>query len=299
VNVDPSSLIFVVIVGIWAVYLVQNWVRRREQVATSRSVDRFSEAMRVLERRAPIPVELTARPNRPYVVSPAPVQAPPQPAGRSVPTPEVAMKQTAPPRTVSPRPGRRPHRVRALVLLTLLVATPAVWGAHLFGTLLLWPTVTVTLLFVLDLLYVRAAVGRERIRRRRMVHGARPRPARRPAARPAAEVSPSRPARASRPAPAPAVATRPLAAPAAPTAAAPVHSQEAVTEVIVRDGEWQPIAVPRPTYAMKAKADRPRTGSAALVAESDSAPVRDPQPVVVLDELDLDAVLDRRRAAGA
>jgi hypothetical protein len=53
---------------------------------------------------------------------------------------------------------------------------------------------------------------------------------------------------------------------------------------------------------MKAKAERPRAGSAALVVESDSAPVRDPepvQPVVVVDEFDLDAVLDRRRAAGA
>ena len=65
VSVDPSSLIFVVIIGIWAVYLVQHWVRRREQLATSRSLDRFSDAMRVLERRAPIPVALPVSPEPP------------------------------------------------------------------------------------------------------------------------------------------------------------------------------------------------------------------------------------------
>jgi hypothetical protein len=209
-------------------------------------------------------------------------------------------QQVQRPPVASPRPARRPHRLRALILLTLLVATLAVWGAHLFGTLLLWPTVMVTLLFVLDLLYVRAVAGRERIRRRRTLQGARPRPLTRPAARPAV------PARATARR---AVPARPLVAPEKPAAEAPVHSQDAVTEIIVRDGEWQPVAVPRPTYAMKAKADRPAAGSAALVVESDSAPVRAPQPVratvetvqpaVAVDEFDLDAVLDRRRAAGA
>lgn len=53
-SVQPSSLIFLVIVAIWGAYLIQHWVRRREHVATARSVDRFSEAMRVLERRSPL-----------------------------------------------------------------------------------------------------------------------------------------------------------------------------------------------------------------------------------------------------
>ena len=67
--VDPSSLIFVAIIAVWAAYLLGHWVRRRDQLATARSIDRFSDAMRVLERRAPAPV---ARPvARAYVVSPA------------------------------------------------------------------------------------------------------------------------------------------------------------------------------------------------------------------------------------
>ncbi len=65
-----SSLIFLVIVAIWAAYLIQHWVRRREHVATVRSVDRFSEAMRVLERRTPLPELSTPHPHS-YAVKPA------------------------------------------------------------------------------------------------------------------------------------------------------------------------------------------------------------------------------------
>jgi hypothetical protein len=48
---QPSSLIFLAIVVIWGGYLLQHWIRRREALATARSVDQFTDAMRVLERR--------------------------------------------------------------------------------------------------------------------------------------------------------------------------------------------------------------------------------------------------------
>jgi hypothetical protein len=50
-NVQPSSLVFVAILAMWAVYLVPQWLRRRETLAQSRSGDRNSEGLRVLERR--------------------------------------------------------------------------------------------------------------------------------------------------------------------------------------------------------------------------------------------------------
>ena len=56
---SPSSLIFLVLLGVWAAYFVQYWVRRRDHVATARSVEQFSEAMRVLERRDPLPLPVT------------------------------------------------------------------------------------------------------------------------------------------------------------------------------------------------------------------------------------------------
>ena len=334
-SVDPSSLIFVVIIGIWALYLVQHWVRRREQVATSRSIDRYSEAMRVLERRAPIPIEQPARSARPYVVASVPATA------ANVTRPEVAMQPTLTatsrteerpsaraPRSTTPR--RRTHRLRALILLALLVATPAVWAAHIFGTLLLWPTVTVTVLFVADLLIVRSAIRRERAARRRAARMARraepvgraaghPEPVRR-TARPAAPgrrggvatTFPPTAGRTSTSARAVELQARTVVVAEGVERtgregieATAVHSQEAVTEIILREGEWAPVAVPPPTYTMKAKAERTRGDRSPLVADSDSAPTRpsaqpmEPlQAAVEIDEFDLDSVLDRRRAAG-
>jgi len=67
----PSSLIFVVIVGVWAAFFVQYWIRRREHIATARSVDAFTETMRVLKLRDPEPrVDLSAPMRASYAVSP-------------------------------------------------------------------------------------------------------------------------------------------------------------------------------------------------------------------------------------
>ena len=103
-HVPVSSLIFVVIVAIWAAYLVQHWARRREDAAATRSVDGFTEAMRVLEKRPVLPAtELsTPRPHS-YAVKPAG-------AGR----PTVDVKRAAPAgsgRRPSPLVARRGERV--------------------------------------------------------------------------------------------------------------------------------------------------------------------------------------------
>ena len=69
---SPSSLIFLVLLGVWAAYFVQYWVRRRDHVSTARSVEQFSEAMRVLERRDPLPrTDLSEQAPRSYAVHPA------------------------------------------------------------------------------------------------------------------------------------------------------------------------------------------------------------------------------------
>ena len=69
---QPSSLIFLVIIAIWAAYLLQHWIRRREHLVTARSIDRFSEAMRVLERRTALTEATMSAPSpRSYAVSPA------------------------------------------------------------------------------------------------------------------------------------------------------------------------------------------------------------------------------------
>lgn len=47
---QPSSLIFLLVIAIWAAYLVQHWLRRREHLSTARTMDRFSQSMRILDR---------------------------------------------------------------------------------------------------------------------------------------------------------------------------------------------------------------------------------------------------------
>ncbi len=65
----PSSLIFVAIVVLWAGWLLQHQIRRRQLLLTARNVETFSDAMRVLERRAPVaisamdPSTVTRRPS--------------------------------------------------------------------------------------------------------------------------------------------------------------------------------------------------------------------------------------------
>ncbi|GAA5021650.1 hypothetical protein GCM10023258_11210 [Terrabacter aeriphilus] len=101
-----SSLIFVVIVAIWAAYLVQHWVRRREEAAATRSVDGFTEAMRVLEKRPLLP-STELRPPRPhsYAVQPARTARPTVDVKRAVPAGSS--------RRSSPLVARRPEPVAA------------------------------------------------------------------------------------------------------------------------------------------------------------------------------------------
>ncbi|MDN5896249.1 MAG: hypothetical protein L0H93_19790 [Nocardioides sp.] len=51
---DLSGMIFVALAIAWAVYLIPKALRHHDEVAKSRSVDRFSHTMRVLARREPV-----------------------------------------------------------------------------------------------------------------------------------------------------------------------------------------------------------------------------------------------------
>src|SRR3954467_13586532 len=59
-----SAVIYAAIVVMWAVVLVPMWLRRHDAATESKSVDRFSTAMRTLSRRT------TSGPGRRYVVMP-------------------------------------------------------------------------------------------------------------------------------------------------------------------------------------------------------------------------------------
>jgi hypothetical protein len=309
VTVDPSSLIFVVIVAIWAAYLLGHWVRRRDQVATVRSVDRFSDAMRVLERRPAVRSVPLSRPNpRSYVVAPART-AQPQVSVKRAPSvtrpverPLAAPAQPAAPATAAVRrtssqaarrtPGRTVRLARGLVLLALLAATPSTWLlVAVTDVVAWWVAGLVTVALVAMVAYLRHAARQARVlaRRRQRLDSSVASQARRQARRQVVgEVVASH-------------RERPAAA-QTPDAGEP----EAAAEPPQPSG-WQPVPVPPPTYTLKPKApprSRPVAASAVPAVSSPAPVATSPAaaPVTaaaVAPAFDLDEILERRIASGS
>jgi hypothetical protein len=346
---SPSSLIFLVLLGVWAAYFVQYWVRRRDHVATARSVEQFTEAMRVLERRDPLPrTDLSEPAPRSYAVHPARASRPQVLVKRAVATepgpigvteriddgsdavaPVAASARAAGPgarstaSVTSPRPVRRPtrapaaprrvrpsRRVRGLLLLgalaELLVIAPLVAAAMLP----LWALAPATLAVVWAFLFVRSGVRAERRVAVRSQARRQSDLARRRASAPSQAASAARPAASADTAAAAveadesvevATSAEPdVAAEVEPTVVDPAVAEVAeVVEVaddvmvpIVDEDDipltWDPVPVPRPTYTMKAKAQRAHVAPAAVT----------PDPAPVVRESD-ESQYDERRVAGA
>jgi len=284
-----SAVILAVIVIMWAVVLVPMWLRRHDTATESRSVDRFSTAMRVLSRRAP------GGPDRRYVLMPkrdsnASVHVSGASAHRRPPTRPTPAAPPARPRT---RPSLAVRRRRALLaigavtLLSFLLAAAGVIG---------WP-----LQLVVDLILV-AFVVHLRTQAKRAAAVTRQR--RRAAVAPAA--------RASRPAAAPAAAAyapaiRPEERITAPLPAVqPAMAESASAEVAATgtDDRWEPVPVPRPTYTMKPKAPQRWTyvrPDAPAAPQPQPAPSVEEQPVAAeqvaaAEVSELDGILEHRWA---
>lgn len=165
--VQPSSLIFLVLVAIWAAYLLQHWVRRREHLATARSVDRFSDAMRVLERRTRLPeVDLSAPRPRSYAVSPARPSRPEVVVKRAQsPRPDVPMEPSPvvrPTRLFHFLAGMSARRVRGLSLLASLSLTLLVSLLAAFSVLSGWIVLATLALLAADVAWLRHVAVLER-----------------------------------------------------------------------------------------------------------------------------------------
>lgn len=290
---QPSSLIFLVIIAIWAAYFIQHWVRRREHLATARSVDRFSESMRVLEHRSPLPAaDLSVPQPRSYAVSPArparpeilvkraaqtPLEAPLSASGRAR---EAAAASSAP--APVPSSGRRARGLTFLGSLATLLVTV---GLVSFGVVP-WPAVLAPIAAIAAVMvWMRRGAEAERAARRAAGprRAARPQPERRDqqaAARRAAERGSV--SRESASAPTAEVEDeavdsdeeQPVSAresfydiqaaergnAGAMPAEAPAHTAPAPAAALVDEDDipltWDPVPVPRPTYTMKAMAHR-------------------------------------------
>ncbi len=241
---------FVAVLAIWAAYLLQHWVRRREYLATARSVDRYSEAMRVLERRTPVLTNDAAPRQHPALLSRPQVTVIPasaEPAVRTPGDPVVASAQTQTPavglsrgvaravKVARMRPRSVPAPVRGLAFLVALFGLPVLLVLSVLGRTP-WSAVLLDVV-ALGLVVVwlrRAAVARRKARRGGAAARSAARPVQKQAAnrpragspaRSARPSNPSRSSRSSRPArEAPAASQAPAAPEARPAKGAPLGS---------------------------------------------------------------------------
>lgn len=291
-----SSLVFVVIVAVWAVYLVQHWVRRRDHLATARSVDRFSEAMRVLERRRTLTVPEAAAP-RTYAASPLRPARPGAPQVVAKPV-RGAHGATAVAPSAALRRARTAAQLRGAGLLAGWLAMVVLVGLAMTGVLPRWGALAGVAACALSVAAVRWSVARQRAARRPARPAARPQA--RPAPRRAAVVAtphvpvpgqdaqtftaqsvaisvrtPTRRETARPQAPAAELydidSVEAALAPAVPEASqvpdAPQVAAPARAFAEPAEGTWAPVAVPPPTYTLKAKAYRPAPGTTSLPAD--------------------------------
>jgi hypothetical protein len=274
--VQPSSLIFIVLLGVWAAYFVLYWVRRREHLATARTADEFSASMRVLERRSPMAYADLGP--RSYAASPT--RAVPGGVREESPRADAEARGAAPLVAVM-RPSRR---VRGLTLLVGLASTVVAAPLAVLG-LLPWPAVLAPLaVAVAGFGWLRAGVQAQ-VRARRIAAESRRMPRPMVASVAAAEID-------GRAEDVVEAVSEPVETPVAEAAPEPVATEPEPARLLVDEDDipltWNPVPVPRPTYAMKAKAERPAPPPA------ETTPTPEP---VTLEETAYAA--QERRVAGA
>ena len=301
-----TGIVFVVLVAIWVAYFVQYWSRRREHLATARSVEAFSEAMRVLERRPVLRAPSGDRISTAYAVSPARVVG-----ARPAPRPQVVAKPHAPTqsspsrggdsRMSSPQPSHpqrrvsrpgpagaaRPsqsrslsvspgRRVRGLVLLGSIVTTIVLVGLAAFSVLLPWVPLVGAATVVGSFLWLRAGVRAEQEARRARRARARQRqtvrrsPASNRAAHPVGVGGSDGSAREGE-------ATAASGQLDDLADAELIERTEVTADTEARPDGWQPVPVPPPTYTLKAKAERPAAVATVDHGQVAAGSVADPE----------------------
>jgi hypothetical protein len=277
-RVSSSGLIYAVIVGAWAAYLVPMWLRRQDELNEARPTERFSTAIRLLSGRAAM--ERRVAKARGESVDPVADEhdyeddidrlGPVDVRGLAVPATEVRRPPARPAAAAaahgsshapagSPRAKVLARRRRTITLLFMVFTVGAVVAA-VGGVALLWvPAVPAVLLTVY--------IGQMRRQERRRYEV-------RLDQRHAAEAARRLRARSEAPAPSAAPDERPSApaAPAPPAVQAPsprTADRRAVVEQTdhaewvdqqraqqtAEDG-WEPVPVPLPTYVTAPVAPR-------------------------------------------
>lgn len=297
---DLSALIFVALAVAWAVYLVPKALKYHEEDSAHRSIDGFSDRLRVLARREAVSAsaaELVPEGRKPSTATVSEPEAPAEPEVAydeepAAPTP--APRAPRPPlarRLAARRAAERRRRVfNVLVLLNLVVAglgigkvIPLAWIAGPAALLVMW-----------------LVACRLMVRRERAARAAANRRRRRTLADEAIAEEDAKDADE----PAEAVEVVGEIDADDNTDEIPVVTAALLEEEPVVDG-WTPVPVPLPTYVAKAPAGRTvrtidldSTGvwsSGRNEADSQLAREADAQRA----QADADAAADERRASGS
>ncbi len=163
---DLSGIIFVVLAVAWAVYLVPKALKHHDEVARTRSIDRFSHAMRVLARREPVNrrdarlVVTPPRPAGPRMVVPTPASTSSR-AAAATPTGTPAFVKTAKARASERAAARAAARRRRHILLGLLVLDGGVVAVAALGFAPWWSVAVPVALTVSYLVLCRTQVRRQ------------------------------------------------------------------------------------------------------------------------------------------
>lgn len=237
-----AGLLYAAIIVGWAAYLIPHALRRYDEAARSRSIDRFSSAMRVLGRK---PASDAVSAVKPSGSPPPPTQDPP------------ARPPHAAERAAARAAARRRRRVLALLLLSMLSTAGAAALAYL-------PWWSVAIPSTLTVLFLYACA--RRVRRESEAYWERAAPPARPATRVDSAYGSLRrtpePARGSEGASAAATGEGRTAAVGDDDEPTVIIEREQQPQVAVTvetsDGDvlWDPVPVTLPTYVNKPKARR-------------------------------------------
>lgn len=212
-----SGIVFVIIIGLWAVVLVPMWIRNHDATVESKSVDRFSTAMRTLSRRGSGPAGAGSR----DLLVPATARTVEVSGGRA---PSAAARRARAAKAARMRRRRTVAFALAGFLLVVLAAAA-------LGAAPLWLPGLVILAAVGVVWNLRAQAVREARLERRRRRSERSAPVAAPVARRYAAEAPIWPVAAD--------------------ARAAVRTESAFTETVVvadRDTGWAPTPVVLPTY---------------------------------------------------
>jgi hypothetical protein len=291
--VDPSSLVFLAIIGVWAAYLVPTWLRRRVHFAQARARDRFSASARVLHRRSRS--GLGGPSTAAVLTSPAVVAAEavvdevlPKHGARASRVGEAdrararsAQREAHIAHATAVERARLAAARRARVMVSLLLFSGAAWAVSLTTASPIWVSAPPSAMLLVHVMAARVAA----VRSRRTL-----------------AVSRGRLAETRRRADAAVVAPAPVVEPVAASAAAPADPVEAPAAA-VGDDTWVPVPVPPPTYTLKPVVPRPEPAPlsaplppAAASGRGRGALPRRPEEIERILDLDAAEDLETRRA---